>query len=97
MPVARRAAAVVLAVAGVGLTVAACGSSSPRHHAGSDRLLARSECMRAHGIPTFPDPLFGPRGWGVSVPLKPGQDPDSPAILKAERACANVGTPLRGV
>jgi hypothetical protein len=167
-------AAVVLATAAAALTVAACGGSTPRHQAGSDPLLARSQCMRAHGVPdfpdpikangsegfpgtvrqadgsmtiegvtfrgpafeaaeqacpqggtaahgstlserrkesfvaqarcirrhgvpNFPDPLFGPRGWGVSVPLKAGQDPDSPAFLKAEKACASVGTPLPGV
>ena len=151
----RRTAAIVLATAAAALTMAACGGSTPRHHAGSDPLLARSQCMRAHGAPNFPDPIkangsegfpgtvrqadgsmtiegtaahgsalsehqkesfvaqarcirthgvpnfpdprFGPRGWGVSVPLKAGQDPDSPAILKAEKTCASVGTPLPGV
>lgn len=62
-----------------------------------EAFVAQARCIRTHGVPNFPDPLFGPRGWGVNVPLKAGQDPDSPAILKAEKACANVGTPLPGV
>jgi hypothetical protein len=166
--------AVMLTVAGAALAVAACGGSAPPHHAASDPLLERSQCMRAHGVPNypdpvkvggsegfpgtirtpdgsltvegitfsgpaflaaeracqqrgglghgatlsehqkqsfvaqarcirahgvpgFPDPVFGPRGFGVRVPLRAGQNPDSPAILKAEKACANVGTPLPGV
>ena len=56
-----------------------------------------SRCMRLHGVPNFPDPVFGRAGFGVAVPLAPGQDPDSPAILNAEKACAGVGTPLPGV
>ena len=167
-------AAIVLTLAAAALGLSACGGSAPRHRATSDALLARSQCLRAHGIanypdpvkingaegfpgsirgadgsltvegitfsgpafvaaeracpqggglghgptlsgrqkqafvaqarcirthgvPGFPDPVFGPRGFGVRVPLKAGQDPDSPAILKAEKTCANVGTPLPGV
>jgi hypothetical protein len=174
MPRRRRTAAVMLSVAGAALGVAACGGSAPRHPARSDTLLARSQCLRAHGVanypdpvkvngsegfpgtirnpdgsmtvegvtfsgpaflaaeqacqtggatghgptlserqkrafvaqarcirthgvPGFPDPIFGPRGFGVRVPLKAGQDPDSPAILSAEKACAKVGTTLPGV
>lgn len=59
--------------------------------------VVQARCIRTHGVPNFPDPVFGPRGWGVRVPLKAGQDPDSPAILKAEKTCAEVGTPLPGV
>ncbi|HTU98844.1 MAG TPA: hypothetical protein VMF14_23535 [Solirubrobacteraceae bacterium] len=169
----RRIAALVLTVAGAVLAVAGCGGSAPSHPRASDALLARSQCMRAHGIgnypdpvrvngsegfpgtirgsdgsltvegitfsgpafraaeqacpqggaahgatlsgrqkqafvaqarcirthgvPGFPDPIFGPAGFGVRVPLRTGQNPDSPAILRAEKACAKVGTPLPGV
>jgi hypothetical protein len=62
-----------------------------------ESFVAQARCIRTHGVPNFPDPVFGPRGWGVSVPLNAAQDPDSPAILKAENACAKVGTPLPGV
>jgi hypothetical protein len=171
---ATRIGAVTLTVIAAALGVAACGGSAARRHASSDSLLARSECMRVHGIqnfpdpvrsdggegfpdtnrqpngavsiegitfsgpaftaaeracaatgaaahgprltearkesfiaqahcirrhgvPRFPDPVFGPAGFGVAVPLSPGQDPDSPAIVRAEKACAGVGTPLPGV
>ncbi len=52
--------------------------------------LAFSACMRANGIPDFPDPVQGPGG-GVSLQLKagPGSDmnPNSPQFQRAQNAC----------
>jgi hypothetical protein len=62
-----------------------------------ESFIAQARCIRRHGVPNFPDPVFGPAGFGVAVALSPGEDPESPAILSAEKACARVGTPLPGV
>jgi hypothetical protein len=48
--------------------------------------LKYSQCMRAHGIPDFPDP--NPQG-GLQISISPGSDlnPDSPRFAAAQRAC----------
>jgi hypothetical protein len=56
---------------------------------------AESKCMRAHGVPNFPDPTFG-HGGDVGVILGSGENPDSPAIQNALKAYARVGTPIPG-
>jgi hypothetical protein len=48
--------------------------------------IANAECMRKHGVPNFPDPIF-PAGGGVEVHLGPGTDPGSPAFKQAAAAC----------
>jgi hypothetical protein len=52
------------------------------------RLLAMARCMRAHGVPNFPDPTFETGGGGA---LKIGSarqlDPQSPAFQTAARIC----------
>jgi hypothetical protein len=68
-PPAARTAAAIIATAGLALLAAACGSSSAGSagspNAGgpatspstnSQKALAFSQCMRAHGVPNFPDP-----------------------------------------
>jgi hypothetical protein len=81
----------------------ACAATGTELHgprlteARKESFIAQARCIRQHGVPNFPDPQFGPAGFGVRVPLSAGQDPDSPAILRAEKACAQVGTPLPGV
>lgn len=53
------------------------------------QLLKFSACMRAHGIPNFPDPVA--RDGGISLSLGPtGLRPGSPVLQKAQRACANL-------
>ncbi len=57
--------------------------------------LAFSKCMRAHGLPHFPDPLASfPAGSGLIISLKgmmfqpgPGLDPQSPAFQQAASHC----------
>jgi hypothetical protein len=61
-----------------------------------------AQCMRAHGVPDFPDPSGG----GLSIRVHPGSDlnPQSPTFQNASKACAKstgvpgfgTGTPQRG-
>jgi hypothetical protein len=51
------------------------------------RLLAVSRCMRAHGVPNFPDP--NPVTGELSTPA--GIDRSSPQVLAALRACSSLG------
>jgi hypothetical protein len=56
--------------------------------------LAMARCMRAHGIPNFPDPQFrsGPGGrLGIAIGPGSGVDPSSPAFQAAARACQKTG------
>jgi hypothetical protein len=52
------------------------------------RALTFADCMRAHGVPNFPDPTFssGQR----SGPPK-GINPQAPAFQSAARKCGNRG------
>jgi len=60
MPGARRRAVLAAALAGTALLAAACSGSSAApvsaKQANYQKLLAYSQCMRAHGEPGFPDP-----------------------------------------
>jgi len=53
-----------------------------------------SQCMRAHGVADFPDPVFHTNGGGISISIKagPGSDlsPNSPAFQAAQQACQNI-------
>jgi len=56
--------------------------------------LAMAKCMRAHGVPNFPDPVVsaGPGGKGVNVRIGgggPGSgiNPTSPAFQSAQKTC----------
>jgi hypothetical protein len=75
----RLAHALVAAVCVVG--VAACGSSTPSHHA-SNGGIKFADCMRSHGVPNFPDPS---PGGGIQIPN--GVNPQSPAFQSAQKAC----------
>jgi hypothetical protein len=77
------------AVVGCVVAVAACGSSptpSPGTGARSDsQALKVADCMRTHGVPSFPDPSGGGRGINLSGT---GINPQSPAFKSARKACA---------
>ena len=60
-------------------------------------MVANARCIRKHGVPSFPDPTFGPGGEGAGVNLGPGAGRPSPAIEQAAKACAHVGTPIPGI
>jgi hypothetical protein len=50
--------------------------------------LAFAKCMRAHGDPGFPDPVFTSNG-GIGIGIGKGQDPSAPAFQHAQRVCGN--------
>lgn len=59
--------------------------SGPQQHSALTRLLEYARCMRAHGIPNFPDPVSS--GHGVSFPSASGLDPQSQQFQAAQQAC----------
>jgi hypothetical protein len=103
----RQRLAIALAAVSVGLAIAACGSagkpssssgtaatSGPSHYAA---FLKFSTCMRAHGVPDFPDP--SPNG-GLRINSASGIDPQSPAFQSAQHSCRKLlpgGGPPRTV
>lgn len=52
------------------------------------KLLKYSQCMRAHGVPTFPDPTVRPGLFGFRLN---GIDPNSPQFQAAQKTCASIG------
>jgi hypothetical protein len=47
-----------------------------------------SECMRSHGVPSFPDPKFEGGGVRISLHAGPGgSNPQSPQFQAAQKAC----------
>jgi len=80
---------IALAAMTCGLVIASCGSSSGVLSAPSASSLARaelkvSECMRSHGVSTFPDPSGGAGGFNLNGS---GINPQSPAFQSAQRTC----------
>ena len=47
--------------------------------------LRAARCMRAHGVPEFPDPVFA--GGGVHFPQPPGVNIHSPQVQRAVATC----------
>ena len=83
-PNCRRGPKIALSAVGLALAVAACGSSSKQSANGASRSYAKaleySDCMRAHGMPNFPDP-----GSTGTLP-----SPALPAFRAARKACAKL-------
>jgi hypothetical protein len=51
--------------------------------------LAHAECMRAHGVPNFPDPTVSGGAQGITVSSGGGGiNPRSPAFQRAAKICA---------
>jgi hypothetical protein len=73
------------------LGVMACGSSSPSPGAagpnGATRFIKFAGCMRAHGVPNFPDPSGG---GGIHIQVGSGINPQSPAFQAAQTSCAKL-------
>lgn len=86
----RRNLWISLAALNCAVALAACGSShKPSGKTGSEThspALEFATCMRAHGVPSFPDPTAG----GGGFDLDPGINPQSPAFTAARRACAQL-------
>lgn len=81
----------LLAVVSCVVAVAACGSSHTPSTAtdalSGSRALQFADCMRAHGVPSFPDPGGG--GGGIDL-AGTGINPQSPAFKSARKACARL-------
>ena len=50
-------------------------------------MLQFAQCMRAHGLPNFPDPVFNAGRVGFRAGPGTGLDPSSPAFKAAQGAC----------
>lgn len=79
-------ATIPLLLLGLCIVTGSCGSSGGVR-TGSARYsqaLRFSECMRAHGLPSFPDPSSG---GGIHIEVASGLKPFSPAFRTAQAAC----------
>ena len=87
----------VIATVGISLIVAACGGSSPHHRTPSasnsggpqslqvQREVVRfADCMRSHGVPSFPDPNTDPHAF------KEAFSSTSPAFKAAATHCQHL-------
>jgi hypothetical protein len=88
-PPSPRLITATVAVLGCGLAIAACGGSSSKSGTGAaapshGRFVAFSQCMRAHGLPNFPDPSAE---GGIQLTPGSGINPFSPAFKSAQTAC----------
>lgn len=75
----------------------ACRSELPGGgHPGSlsasrrEAALRFSRCMRAHGVPSFPDPQFSGGGVRIQIGGGTGLDPNAPAFKSAQQACQSI-------
>jgi hypothetical protein len=71
--------------------LAACGSGGPVASAQTGSgpgkgTVQFARCMRAHGVPNFPDPRF-PAGGGIGFATPLNVSPDSPAAQHAQQVC----------
>ncbi|MDE3133494.1 MAG: hypothetical protein KGL15_05470 [Acidobacteriota bacterium] len=55
-------------------------------------MTAKASCIRRHGFSNFPDPSLS--GNGMMPPSN--WNPESPASIRARKACADVGIPIPG-
>jgi hypothetical protein len=94
----RMRSAALLAVAAAAFGAAGCGGSGGSSSAtssaaaagggkatNSTKAVQYAQCMRSHGVPSFPDPVNG----RSTVIMKKGtdMDPDSPTFKAAQEAC----------
>jgi hypothetical protein len=84
---------IALAAIACAVALAACGSSGPSSAAASggpnpaahSSLLKFSQCMRSHGLPSFPDPSAN-----GGIQLSGGLNPQSPQFKSAQAACTKL-------
>jgi len=84
----KRNAACVAATASLALLAAACGGGdtpSTGGSPGSRSAVAYSSCVRAHGVPNFPDPDSQGR---LTISGGSGLNPGSAQFQSAQRQCA---------
>jgi hypothetical protein len=88
------AALAAIAIAGCGgssnsnSTSNASGGTPSSQTANSNKLAQFSQCMRAHGVPDFPDPVNGQLS--LKVTKGSGLDPSSPAYQSALQSCKSL-------
>jgi len=83
---------------------AACKALSPEAQAANGAVdpqaqaeaLKYSACMRSHGVPSFPDPVFIGGSIRLTVRAGTGADPNSPQFIAAQQACASLQPLGRG-
>jgi hypothetical protein len=83
---------IALTAVGFAAAVAACASSSNPPAATASSIAAQqlnyTVCMRANGVPNYPDPTSGS---GIdALPLNSGINPQSPAFRATRQACAKL-------
>jgi hypothetical protein len=54
------------------------------------KMLRFSACMRAHGLPSFPDPTRSGGGIQISIGGRVGLNPRSPVFQAAQKACESL-------
>ncbi len=98
-PRARRISASLAAALGLGLTIAACGGSTPPASTSSGQAPQNgvtaaykySSCMRSHGATGFPDPKVSTTGNSTAIAIAvPSSLGNSPAFKTAEKACQGI-------
>jgi hypothetical protein len=72
---------------GTTTTAAPAGARDVGGPASGPPLVEYATCMRAHGVPTFPDP--NPTTGAMNPPA--GIDRGSPQVIAALRACSSLG------
>ena len=73
-------------VAAVGSTRASASATATQ--SSYQRALAMAKCIRAHGVPNYPDPQQS--GGGISIGSGSGFNPNSPAFQAAVTACQSL-------
>lgn len=91
-----RGPSIACALLSCALALAACGSSDKAHasDASFSQSLKFASCMRAHGVPNFPDPTAG--GGGIEIAPGSGLNPFSPSFQSAQKACKAFAPPNPG-
>jgi hypothetical protein len=82
----------------------ACKALSPEGHAAGGtvdpqlqaKALAYAACMRSHGAPSYPDPVFVGGSIRETVRAGSGLDPTSPQFVAAQNACQSLQPFARG-
>lgn len=98
--ITRRRSAVGLALCGLALVVAGCGSAGPSSSTGANSPPPKnfasdaykfSACMRTHGVSNFPDPVVNssPGHQSIAIRITPGTG-SSPAFASAQKACRGI-------
>jgi hypothetical protein len=87
----RRSAATTVIACICAVTLVACGGSSKHGSASASNnyqsFLSFSKCMRANGVPNFPDPSAG---GGISITPSDGVNPGAPAMKAAMKTCSHL-------